>query len=85
MISILFYNSLFLHQKLEVVNEEINNPVFEQNILITRIRFLCNSIQTSHYRILTYMAENRKDLLESELVSLKELTAVRIQELEKMK
>ncbi len=84
MVSSLVYNSFSLHRKLETVKNEVSIPTSEQNVFITRIRFLCFGIQNSHNIILTYVAQNNKDLVESELLSLKDLTTLRLKELDRL-
>ncbi|GEM_PF-5542546 len=81
-VGLIYNHSLFL-QKQELVSEELSIPVSEQNVLITRIRFLCLNIQNSHLRILNDISMNQKDL-QSDISALKDLTSLRLKELHKL-
>ena len=80
----LLYNHSLLLQKLQIVREEISIPASEENVLITRIRFLCINIQNSHFKVLTYANQNRQDELQAEISSLRDLTAIRVKELKRL-
>lgn len=81
----LIYNHVLFLQKLQTVREDVSIPTSEQNVYIGRTRFLSTAIQNSHYKILTYISENQKDLLESEIVTMEGLTELRLEELQKLR
>ena len=74
-----------LIQKLQIVRQEVGIPISEQSSYVSRIYFLNTAIQNSHYKILRYINNNQKELLEGEIMSMNELTHLRVAELQKLR
>jgi len=80
----ILYTHAVFQQKQGLVSKELSIPVSEQNVLITRISFLCRSIQNSHLKILGDLTQNQEDL-QSEISTLKDLTSLRLKELHNLR